>query len=197
MSILEESLKLRNKKINKIEKLKALKTPQDFYNEFKQFSHSSYASVGDKETKYLLKCFGIYAKGEDNFMLRVRIPAGQLKVEQAIKIGEISKKYGDNYLDITTRAQLQFRFLKQKDLYTVLKALENVGLSTFQTGCDNFRNIITSSFDGLLNTSYITTKPLIDELQSIFLKKDKLENELKNFIKHIVFERSRKRKKIH
>lgn len=172
MSILEESLRLRNKKINKIEKLKGLKTPQDFYNEFQQFSHSSYDTVGDKETKYLLKCFGIYAKGEDNFMLRIRIPAGQLNVDQAIKIGEISKKYGDNYLDITTRAQLQFRFLKQKDLYTVLKELEEVGLSTYQTGCDNFRNIITSSFDGLLNTSYITTKPLVDELQNIFIKKE-------------------------
>jgi ferredoxin-nitrite reductase len=105
-------------------------------------------------------------------MLRIRIPAGQLTPEQAIKLGEVSKKYGEDYIDITTRQQLEFRFLKLEDLNTVLTELDSVGITTFQTGVDNFRNIVTSSFDGLGDVNLITCKPIIDELQSIFMKKE-------------------------
>lgn len=173
MTILQNTLNLRNKKINKLEKLKSIQTPMDFINKFKDFCNKPYSDIQDNEVKYLLKCFGFYDKGEDNFMLRLRIPAGQLNTIQAIKIGEISKKYGKNYLDITTRQQLEFRFLKQKDLIKVLDELNEVNISTFQTGIDNLRNITTSSFDGLLEDSHIiTTKPIIDELQSLFFKKE-------------------------
>ena len=172
MTILQSVKQSRSKKINKLEKLKALKSPLAFYDEFEHFCQKPYESIDDKESKYLLKCFGLYDKGPDNFMLRIRIPSGQLSVVQAIRVGEVSKKYGDNYLDITTRQQLELRFLKQKDLLTVLKRLEEVGLSTFQTGIDNFRNIVTSSFDGLSTNSFITCHPMVKKLQSIFLNKE-------------------------
>ena len=172
MTILQETHNKRNKKINKLEKLKSEKSPLAFYNEFEIFCNLGYDAVENKESKYLLKCFGIYDKGEDNFMLRIRIPAGQLEFYQAIELGRISKEFGKNYIDITTRQQIELRFLKQKDLLTVLEKLEDIGLSTFQTGIDNFRNIVTSSFDGIYSTNYITCKPIIDELQKIFFKKE-------------------------
>ncbi len=172
MTILQDALNKHTKKINKLEKLKALQTPLEFYNQFKDFCHLPYESITQNHEKYLLKCFGLYNKGKDNFMLRVRIPAGQLEFHQAIELGSIAKQYGDNYIDITTRQQIEFRFLKQKDLYKVIKAIEDIGLSTFQTGIDNFRNIVTSSFDGHYAQNYITCKPIIDELQAIFFKKE-------------------------
>jgi ferredoxin-nitrite reductase len=70
-------------------------------------------------------------------MLRIRIPAGQLTPIQATKLGEISTKYGNDYIDITTRQQLEFRYLKLENLATVLRELDSVGITTFQTGDDN------------------------------------------------------------
>lgn len=172
MTILQDSFNKRNKKINKLEKLKSEMSPLEFYKQFETFCTLGYSAVQDAQSKYLLKCFGLYDKGEDNFMLRVRIPAGQLEFNQAIEIGKIAKEFGDNYIDITTRQQIEFRFLKQKDLLTVLKRLETVDLSTFQTGIDNFRNIVTSSFDGAHTKNYITCKPLVEELEDIFFKKE-------------------------
>lgn len=172
MNSLQQAFNERNKKVNKIEKIKELKTPISVYNRLKSISSSGLDNLKEEDGSFFLKCFGAFLKKDGKFMLRVRIPAGQLSVEQAQKIGEISKAYCEDYIDITTRQQIELRYIKLENLYTVIKELEEVGISTFQTGVDNFRNIVTSSFDGLGDQSLIKTKPLIDELQSIFLKQE-------------------------
>ena len=172
MHKLQEAFEVRNKKLNKIEKIKELKTPLSVYQRLDQICSSGLDALSDEESGFFLKCFGAFLKKDGKFMLRIRIPAGQLSVEQADKIGYISKKYCEDYIDITTRQQIELRYIKIKDLCTVIKELDGVGISTFQTGVDNFRNIVTSSFDGLGDKSIIKVKPLIDALQSIFLEKE-------------------------
>lgn len=172
MNSLQQAFNERNKKVNKIEKIKELKTPISVYNRLKSISAQGLDNLDDEDGSFFLKCFGAFLKKDGKFMLRVRIPAGQLNVEQAMKIGEVSKNYCEDYIDITTRQQVELRYIKINDLYTVIKELESVGISTFQTGVDNFRNIVTSPFDGLGDQSIIEVKPLIDEMQSIFLEKE-------------------------
>jgi ferredoxin-nitrite reductase len=172
MSKIQEAFESRNKKINKIEKIKELKTPCSVYNRLEEICNSGLENLSAEDSNYFLKCFGIFLKKDNTFMIRIRIPAGQITPIQARKLGIISQKYGNDYIDITTRQQLEFRYLKLEDLPIVLKELDSVGITTFQTGIDNFRNIVTSSFDGLGNTSIIECKPIIDQLQNIFLKKE-------------------------
>lgn len=172
MKKLHEAFEARNKKQNKIEAIKALKTPMSVYNNLKIICESGYENLKDEDSKYFLKSFGLFDKGEGEFMIRVRIPAGQLSPEQALVIGNVSKEFGKDYIDITTRQQIELRYIKFENLYTVLTRLDAVGITTFQTGVDNFRNIVTSSFDGLSEDSVIECMPIIKELQSIFLKKE-------------------------
>ncbi len=172
MKVLEEAYTLRNKKINKIEDIKKLKTPMSVYEKLDTICANGLENLSDEDSSFFLKCFGLFLKKDGKFMLRIRIPAGQLTPEQAIKLGKISTQYGEDYIDITTRQQLEFRFLELKHLNTVLQELDSVGISTFQTGVDNFRNIVTSSFDGLGDKNIIVCKPIIDELQQIFFKKE-------------------------
>lgn len=172
MQKLQEAYENRNKKINKIEKLKELKTPISVYDRLDEICANGLENLKDEDSGFFLKCFGAFLKKDETFMLRIRIPAGQLTPKQAVKIGQVSKEYGENYIDITTRQQIELRYIKLENLSTILKELDSVGVTTFQTGVDNFRNIVTSSFDGLGDTSIITCKPIIDELQNIFIKKD-------------------------
>ena len=162
----------RSKKINKIEKLKETKTPMEVYNKLDEICANGLENLEEGDSGFFLKCFGAFLKKDGKFMLRVRIPAGQMSMEQARKIGELSKAYGDDYIDISTRQQVELRYIELENLGKVLKGLNDVGISTFQTGVDNFRNIVTSSFDGLGEKSLIETKPIIDALQSIFLNKE-------------------------
>ncbi len=168
--------KERNKKINKVEKLKPTSTPSEAMSRLREYAKSGYDSIKDEDKSLFFKYFGIFDKfksnGANHFMLRIRIPAGQMSATQAKKVGELALKYANNYIDITTRMQLEFRYLKIEDLPTVIDELESVGITTYQTGIDNLRNIVTDPLDGLSSDNVIETKSLINKMQEIFLKQD-------------------------
>jgi len=166
MTILEKALEARSKKVNKVEATKALKMPMDVHSKLEEIAASGYEGLAKEDSAYFLQCFGLFDKGED-FMLRVRIPAGQLNYEQTKRVGEVAKKYGNDYIDITTRMQIELRYLQIADIANVLAELKEVGISTFQTGVDNPRNIVTDPLDGIAYDNVIETKPLIDYLQAI------------------------------
>ncbi len=167
MKALKTALEARSKKINKVETTKTLKSPMEVYAKLDAIAAAGYEGLSKEDSSYFLKCFGLFDKGED-FMLRVRVPAGQLNYEQALRIGEVAKKYGNDYIDITTRMQIELRYLQIENISTVLKALKEVGISTFQTGVDNPRNIVTDPLDGIAYDSIIETIPIIKKLQAIF-----------------------------
>ncbi len=167
MKSLNQALEARSKKVNKVENTKALKDPMDVYNKLDAIASAGYEGLSKEDSSYFLKCFGLFDKGED-FMLRVRIPAGQLSYEQAICIGEVAYEYGDDYIDITTRMQVELRYIKIANISKVLSKLQEVGVSTFQTGADNPRNIVTDPLDGIAYDNIIQTMPIIQKLQDIF-----------------------------
>ncbi len=169
MTILEKALEERSKKVNKVEITKALKIPMDVHAKLADIAQSGYAGLAKEDSAYFLKCFGLFDKGE-NFMLRVRVPGGQLNNKQAIRIGEVARKYGNDYIDLTTRMQIELRYLQIADISKVLAALKEVGISTFQTGVDNPRNIVTDPLDGIAYDNIIECMPLITQLQDIFIE---------------------------
>lgn len=173
MKTLEEAYLARNKKINKIELLKQEQKALDFWNDFENICNGNYEDLKDVHEKHLLKCFGIYDKGNaESFTIRIRIPFGQLTPIQARKFALTSQKYGKSCVDLTTRGQIEFRHLKLHELPTVLKELESVGITTFQTAGDNFRGVITSPLDGYSKTSLINCEKYFNYIQSVFLKNE-------------------------
>lgn len=167
MNILEKAVEARNTKVNKVEISKALKNPMDVHARLEEIAAAGYEGLAQEDSAYFLKCFGLFDKGED-FMLRVRVPAGQLNYAQALRIAEVAQKYGNDYIDLTTRMQLELRYLKIEDIAKVLQELKEVGISTFQTGVDNPRNIVADPLDGIAYDNIIETMPIINELQNIF-----------------------------
>ena len=126
MKVLEDAFQLRNKKINKIELLKQEEKVLDFWNNFENICNSNYSNLSEIHEKHLLKCLGIYDKGDANsFTIRIRIPFGQLTPHQAKKLSSISKIYGKSCVDLTTRGQIEFRHLKLNQLPTVLLKITN------------------------------------------------------------------------
>ncbi|CAA6803966.1 MAG: Ferredoxin--nitrite reductase (EC [uncultured Sulfurovum sp.] len=167
MSKLEKALEARSKKVNKVETTKALKMPMDVHAKLDSIAAAGYEGLAKEDSAYFLKCFGLFDKGED-FMLRVRIPAGQLTYEQAKCIGELAHEYGDNYIDLTTRMQVELRYLDISNIAKVLEKLKTVGISTFQTGVDNPRGIVADPLDGIAYDNVIETMPIIHEMQAVF-----------------------------
>lgn len=169
MSILESAFEKRNKKQNKVEKVKSLKSPMDSYTKLEEIAKGGYENLTKEDSSYFLKCFGLFDKGED-FMLRVRIPIGQLNNEQAMRIGEVAQKYGNDYIDLTTRMQIELRYLQIENIAKVLSELKEVGISTFQTGVDNPRNTVADPLDGLAFDNIINVKAIVERLQSLVIE---------------------------
>ncbi len=166
---LDEAKEARSKKINKVEVVKSEKEPMTVYSRLEDIAKGGIENLTKEDSSYFLKCFGLFYKDGD-FMLRVRIPAGQAGYDQAVRIGEVAQKYGNDYIDITTRMQIELRYIKIEDIATVLKELREVGISTFQTGADNPRNIVTDPLDGIAYDNIIETKPIVDKLQSLMVE---------------------------
>jgi len=172
MNIIQDAHNSRNKKQNKIEKIKETKDVKSVILNLKNISKNGYENLDSNDAKYFLKCYGIFDKGDNSFMIRVRVPAGRLNNNQAVCIANIAKKYGNDYIDITTRQQIELRYIKIENLYDILVSLDNVGITTYQTGVDNLRNIVTDALDDISHDSIINTYPIIKKLQDIFLKND-------------------------
>ncbi len=173
ISDLNKAYEARSAKVNKIEKTKELKTPEEAWERLEFYAQKGYNSIPAEDLSYFLKCFGIYDRPATpkQFMIRVRIPGGQLSSVQAEVVGRLARDYGKDYIDITTRMQVEYRYLSIKDIPTILKELQAVGISSYQTGVDNFRNILNDPLDGLGMDNILPSQELLFELQAKFLHK--------------------------
>jgi len=171
MQAIEKAYEARNKKVNKIEKVKELKNPQEAFDKLQEYAKGGYDSIPDEDKKYFLKCFGIYDRPvtPQKFMIKLRIPGGYLNATQARVIGECAAEFGQDYIDLTTRAQCELRYLDIKDIPTILKRLKDVGVDSYQTGVDNFRNIMTDPLDSLGFDNVLPSYELLLKLQKTFL----------------------------
>jgi ferredoxin-nitrite reductase len=169
MEALQKALEARSKKVNKVEITKELKDPMDVYRKLEEIAAAGYDSLAKEDSAYFLKCFGLFDKGED-FMLRVRVPVGQLSNKQALCIGHVAQKYANDYIDISTRMQIVLRYIKIENIAKVLQELKEAGLTTFQTAADNTRNTVADPLDGLAYDCILETKSIVDKMEQQFIE---------------------------
>jgi sulfite reductase (ferredoxin) len=83
------------------------------------------------------------------FMMRVRIPGGQLSASQLRTVAGIAKEYGRDLADITDRQNVQFHWIRIEDVPEIWARLEEVGLSSLQACGDVPRNILGCPVAGI------------------------------------------------
>jgi len=83
------------------------------------------------------------------FMMRVRIPGGQLDADQLRAVAGVAKEYGRDLADVTDRQNVQFHWIRIEDVPAIWERLEEVGLSSQEACGDVPRNILGCSVAGL------------------------------------------------
>jgi len=169
-----KDIQAKHTKINKIEKLKETRTYKEAWEALHSYAKDGYDSIIKEDKEFFLKCFGVFDRPATpgKFMMRIRIPSGRLTSEQAYVLGRLAKEYGNDYMDLTTRAQVQLRYLEIENIPYIIEELESVGLTCWQTGVDNFRNIVADPLGALSYDNIIDTAPLIDQMQDLWLKNE-------------------------
>ena len=170
-------------KLNKIEKAKAEKPGLAVKAELAHFAEIGWEAVDKTDLEMRLKWLGIFFRPvtPGKFMLRLRIPNGCLNSQQLRVLAEIIQRYDeDGSADITTRQNLQLRGIRVEDTPTILQTLEQVGLTSLQSGMDNVRNLTGSPVAGIDPDELIDTRELLQKIQDMITAHNQGNEELSN-----------------
>jgi ferredoxin-nitrite reductase len=151
--------------MNKLEVLKQERDSLDIIHDLPRFAKTGWESISDDDIQRL-KWYGLFLRNPTPgyFMIRVRMPGGRATSAQLRTLAEIAKTFGNGQLDLTTRQQFQVRHLQIKHVPEVFVRMDEVGLTSLQTGLDNVRNIMTCPVAGLSRTECVDATPLVHAL---------------------------------
>jgi sulfite reductase (ferredoxin) len=110
------------------------------------------------------------------FMMRVRIPGGQLSADQVRVIAGIAKEYGRDLADITDRQNVQFHWLRIEDVPAVWARLEEVGLSSQEACGDVPRNILGCPVAGLDAAEILDASAVLHATDAVATSREDLAN---------------------
>lgn len=154
-------------KLNKRETYKARLRPIDY---FKEFESLDFDSLGEGD-RFYLQDFGIFNTDflEDEFTMRLRVPAGRLTPEQFSLIADVVDEYDLNII-LTARGGIQLHELESDNVAEIWKKLNSHGLTTWQSFGDNIRNIVSDVYDGRGKYAKIEVNSIVQEMQEFILK---------------------------
>jgi ferredoxin-nitrite reductase len=165
------------KELNQVERWKLERHPLDV----RDAVVDRYAREGPEAIKTVpgeaerLKWVGLYPQrqGGDAFMLRIKVPGGRLNAAQARVIGQIADEFargpepnpvfGDAYLDITTRQDIQLHWVRIGAVPEIWSRLEAVGMTTVQA-----RNVLCCPVSGLDADEVLDAHPVARAVSDFF-----------------------------
>lgn len=133
----------------------------------KLVAHANEDRAPESADLFRFKFHGLFyvAPAQESFMLRLRAPGGALTAAQMRGLAEMAEDWGAGRCDVTTRANLQIREFKPRDIVRVLNKVEALGMTSRGSGADNIRNITASPLSGLDPTELLDMQPLASALQ--------------------------------
>jgi len=167
--------------LNKVEKVKLERHPLEVRQAIIDTYSKDLASMSEVPGEVeRLKWVGIYPQkqGGDAFMMRVKVPGGILTPPQAKVIGRIASDFangpipnphfGNNFLDLTTRQDVQMHWIKMRDVPEIWRRLEEVGITTVQACGDSARNVLCCPVSGLGHEEVIDAYPVAQAISDYF-----------------------------
>ncbi len=155
--------------VTKQELWKHSENPLDSWD--RVIAHAEQNKFPNEEDTFRLRYFGMFyvAPAQDSFMLRCRIPAGELTAHQFRGLAGIADEFGNGRAAITTRSNLQVREIAPKNLVNVLTRLQGLGLTAKGSGVDNIRNVTASPTAGFDPQELIDTGPFAHAMHHYIL----------------------------
>jgi nitrite reductase (NADH) large subunit len=164
--------------VNKIELVKQEKDGLDCLPDVYRLAANDNWAEMTEDDKHRFKWHGLFFRKPTpgNFMLRLRLQAGQTNARQLRVIADLSDEYGKGFCDLTTRQQIQLRWFTLGDVPDIWRRLEEVGLHSKQTGMDNVRGVCGCPVSGLTRHELVDASPVIRELDDIIIGNKEFSN---------------------
>ena len=100
------------------ERLKLEKDGLDVIHDIYRYAKLGFSAIVEEDFDRL-KWYGVYRqkpKDSGYFMMRTKIPGGQLTSAQAVLLSELADEFAHGFCDITTRQTIQYHWLRIQDI---------------------------------------------------------------------------------
>jgi len=163
--------------LNKIEAIKSAKHPLDTLDDIYRYAKLGWEAIPEDDWDRM-KWYGLFFRRATpgHFMMRLRIPNGILTTAQLRAIADIVCDYGRDQADLTTRENIQLRWVTIEHVPDIFARLHAVGLTSQQSGMDNMRNVVGCPIAGLDPAELLDASSLAQELQESFVGVRELSN---------------------
>ena len=129
----------------------------EFQNIVAQFKAGA---INEGQFRIIRVSAGVYEQRENGtYMLRVRFPAGGVTAAHLRRLGEVSAKFGNGLLHITTRQEFQIHRVPLDSIIPALRSLAEAGLSTKGGGGNTVRNITACVDSGVCRDQIFDVTP--------------------------------------
>jgi sulfite reductase (ferredoxin) len=150
-----------------------------------RYAHTGFDSIDPSDLRGRFRWWGLYTQRapgieggrtgaleddeiEDSyFMMRVRIPGGQLTAGQLRTVADVAKEYGRDLADVTDRQNVQYHWIRIEDVPAIWARLEEAGLSSVQACGDVPRNILGCPVAGVDGTEIIDATPVLRAVEAV------------------------------
>ncbi|MGG6265670.1 precorrin-3B synthase [Leptolyngbya sp. AN03gr2] len=108
-------------------------------------------------------CPGLFygTSAQDGTLIRIRIPGGILNRDQAIAILDLADRWNTPMIQVTNRANLQFRAVRSIPSPEIYTTLQSVGLAAKQPELDHLRNVMASPTAGIDPGEWVDIRSII------------------------------------
>jgi sulfite reductase (ferredoxin) len=154
-----------------VEAIKKAKNPLDVLDDIRRYAPEGLASIDPDDRDVRFKWIGLYTQRplEDGyFMLRTRLPGGQVTADQFERLADLAERYGRGVFDLTDRQNVQFHWLRIEDVPAVLDALEAAGITTLGACGDTVRNILGCPLAGVDADALFDATPTLEAAERHF-----------------------------
>jgi sulfite reductase (ferredoxin) len=171
-------------KAQRVERLKREKNPWEGLEEIRRFAREGFGSITPEWMGTYFRWWGVYTQGDGlgvlggkggegkalpYFMVRIRIPNGQLHSHQLRTIADITERHARGRADITVRQNIQLHWVTIESLPQVLESLWRAGLNTMGACGDVTRNVTGCPLAGVDADEICDASPLAQEATRLFV----------------------------
>ena len=138
--------------------------PQEIQEEIETFEDEVKRLQAGDVTLDLFKPFrlqyGIYGQRQaDVQMVRIKIPYGGMTSNQVRRVAELAETYATGVGHVTTRQDIQLHFVPLPQVSTVMRKLEEVGLTTREACANTVRNVTACHLAGVCQGEVFDVTP--------------------------------------
>jgi len=159
-----------------------------------RYAHLGFDSIDPSDLRGRFRWWGLYtqrapgieggrtgaledAEIEDSyFMMRVRIPGGQLTAHQLRTVAGIATEFGRDLADVTDRQNVQFHWIRIEDVPEIWSRLEAAGLSSIEACGDVPRNILGCPVAGVDHAEILDATEVLRATEAVAAGNPELAN---------------------